>query len=214
VTESFIRSQTVVGFATIVPEIPLYLATEVTPLWQATEDFLERANMAPPYWAFAWPGSQALARLVLDTPGMVEGKRVLDFAAGGGLAGIACALRGAAHVETAEIDPMAALVTRMNAALSGVVVEAGARDVVGDANRWDVVMAGDVFYEAPMTNHILPWLVGLAEAGVEVLVADPGRAYLPRDRLVPLGMHLVPTSLDLENQRERVVTLYRLAASR
>lgn len=213
-TEAFIRSQTVVSSAAIVPEISLFLATEVTPLWQATEDFLTQRNMAPPYWAFAWPGSQALARLVLDTPGLVAGKRVLDFAAGGGLAGIACALRGAAHVETAEIDPMAAIVTRMNAALNGVVVEAGARDVVGEAARWDVVMAGDVFYESPMTNHILPWLTGLAEEGVEVLIADPGRAYLPRDRLVPLGMHLVPTSLDLENQRERIVTLYRLVATR
>jgi predicted nicotinamide N-methyase len=213
-TEAFVRSHTVVTHAAIVPEIPLYLATEVTPLWQATEDFLVRKNMAPPYWAFAWPGSQALARLVLDTPGLVVEKRVLDFAAGGGLAAIACALRGAAHVETAEVDPMAAVVTRMNAALSGVVVEAGARDVVGDANRWDVVMAGDVFYEAPMTNHILPWLIGLAEEGVEVLVADPDRAYLPRDRLVPMGMHAVPTSLDLENQKERIVTLYRLVGSR
>ena len=78
-----------------------------------------------------------------------------------------------ASVEAAEIDPMAAEAIRLNAALNGVTVEAVARDVVGEACRWDVVMCGDVCYEAPMTAHIMPWLRRLA-ASAEVFLADPG----------------------------------------
>ena len=89
------------------PEIALHLATEITPIWQATEAWLEREGVAPPFWAFAWPGSVAMARLILDRPALVAGKRVLDFAAGCGLAAIAAARAGAALVEAAEIDPLA-----------------------------------------------------------------------------------------------------------
>ena len=82
--------------APLVPEIALHLATEITPIWQATEDWLQRTGIEPPFWAFAWPGGQALARHVLDHPALVAGRRVLDFAAGCGIAAIACARAGAA----------------------------------------------------------------------------------------------------------------------
>jgi predicted nicotinamide N-methyase len=154
-----------------VPEIALHLATEITPIWQATEDFLARHGIEPPFWAFAWPGSQALARALLDGPPL-EGRRVLDFAAGCGLAGIAAALRGAV-VECAELDPLALAACRLNAALNGVSLATPAGDIVGSANRWDIILAGDVCYEAPMVAHILPWLRRMAGAGAEVRLADP-----------------------------------------
>ncbi len=118
----FILANTRPGCASLVPELRLHLADEVTPLWQATEAWLAEANVAPPYWAFAWPGGQALARLVLDEPARVRGRRVLDFAAGCGIAALACARAGAAAVEAAEIDPLAAAAIRLNAALNGAAV--------------------------------------------------------------------------------------------
>lgn len=206
----FIRASTTIARAPLVPEIALHLANELTPLWEATEAFLAEQHIEPPFWAFAWPGSQALARLVLDEPQRVAGKRVLDFAAGCGLAAIACALSGAAFAEAAEIDALAAEATRLNAALNGVTVEAFARDVVGEPCRWDTVLAGDVCYEAPMTNHILPWLRGLARAGAEVVIADPGRAYLPKDGMAPIAAYDVAVTRELEDRENRAVTLYRV----
>jgi predicted nicotinamide N-methyase len=209
--DGFIRSTTAIARAPLVPEVALHLATELTPLWEATEAFLAERDIEPPFWAFAWPGSQALARLVLDGPQRVAGKRVLDFAAGCGLAAIACAMAGAAAVEAAEIDPLAAAAIRINAALNGVGVEALAGDLVGEACRWDTVLAGDVCYEAPMTGHILPWLRGLARAGAEVIIADPGRAYLPKQGMTAIGAYDVPVTRELEDRDNRAVTLYRLA---
>lgn len=208
--DAFVAAHTAVGRAPLVPEIALHLASEITPIWQATEDWLRERNIEPPFWAFAWPGGQATARYLLDDPTRIAGRRVLDFAAGCGIAAIAAAQAGAALVEAAEIDPLATASIRLNAALNGVAVTALDEDVVGQANRWDTVLAGDVCYEAPMTAHILPWLRGLAASGVEVLLADPGRAYLPGSGLSPLGTYRVPTTLELEDRTERVVTIHRL----
>ncbi len=207
--DAFIRANTSPGVAPLVPEIALYLASAITPIWQATEDWLRERALEPPYWAFAWPGGQALARHVLDNPGLVAGKRVLDFAAGGGIAAIACALAGAAVVEAAEIDGLACAAIRLNASVNGARVLVSECDVVGAACRWDVILCGDVCYEAPMTGHIMPWLRALAHAA-EVWIADPGRAYLPKAGLLEIGRYKVPTSLELEDRTEREVGLYRL----
>jgi predicted nicotinamide N-methyase len=204
----FVRQHTVVGHAPLVPEIALHLATEITPIWQATEEWLKERNIEPPFWAFAWPGGQALARAVLDDPARFAGKRVLDFAAGCGIAAIAAAKAGAA-AEAAEIDPLAHAAIRLNAALNGVVVGEAPGDVVGSDCRWDAILAGDVCYEAPMTAHILPWLRAMA-ARCTVWVADPGRAYLPKDRMEPVARHAVATSLELEDRTLREVTIFRL----
>ena len=210
--EEFVALQTVVSRAPLVPEIALHLASEITPIWQATEAWLAEQNIEPPFWAFAWPGGQALARAVLDQPALVAGKRVLDFAAGCGIAAIAAARAGAALVEAAEIDPLALAAVRLNAALNGVAVATPPGDVVGAPCRWDVIFAGDVCYEAPMTAHILPWLRGLVAAGAEVLIADPGRAYLPKAGLDPITRHTVPTTRELEDREVREVTIHRLRA--
>jgi predicted nicotinamide N-methyase len=206
--EAFIAAHTAVGHAAIVPEVALHLATEITPIWQASEAWLKARNIEPPFWAFAWPGGQALARAVLDAPERVRGRRVLDFAAGCGVAAIAAATCGAV-VEAAEIDPLAAAALRLNAALNGVEIAVTEGDVVGDDCRWDLILAGDVCYEAPMTAHILPWLRAMARC-CEVWVADPGRAYLPGRGLSPIARHAVPTSRELEDRELREVTIYRL----
>ena len=204
----WIVANTALARPPLVPEVVLHLATEITPIWLATEAFLHETNIEPPFWAFAWPGSQALARYVLDHPGRVAGRRVLDFAAGNGLAAIACAMAGAAYVEAAEIDAVATAATRLNAALNGVAIEAATADLVGAACRWDLILCGDVCYEAPMTGHIMPWLRAMA-AGAEVWIADPGRAYLP-DGLQPFAVYDVPTTRELEDRDLRRTTLARL----
>jgi predicted nicotinamide N-methyase len=206
---AFIRANTVSQRMLLVPEISLLLASEITPIWQATEDWLRERGLQPPYWAFAWPGGQALARHMLDHPEVVAGKRVLDFAAGCGIAAIACARAGAAAVEAAEIDAFARAAIAMNAAANGVQVTVTEDDVVGAACRWDIVMCGDVCYEAPMTTSIMPWLREMARLAA-VWIADPGRAYLPKSGLSPVARYRVATSLELEDRLEREVVLYRL----
>lgn len=208
--EAFIRGHTTLATAPHVPEVRLHLATEITPIWQATEAWLAERNIDPPFWAFAWPGGQALARHILDHPDLVRGRRVLDFAAGGGIAAIACALAGAATVEAAEIDRMALAAIALNARQNNVPVTP-VPDVVGQPCRWDLILCGDVCYEAPMTGHIMPWLRRMARQA-EVWIADPGRAYLPRGELTAFATYRIETTLELEDRTSRDVVLYGLGA--
>ena len=164
--------------------------------------------MPPPFWAFAWPGSEALAHHVAVNPALVAGKKVLDFAAGSGLAGIACARAGAALVEAAEIDPFAAAAIALNAAENNCDITVLLDDVVGARCRWDVLLCGDVCYEAPMARHIMPWLRRCAAQAV-VLMADPGRKYAPSHDML-LARYEMPTSLELEDTESRWVGLMRL----
>ena len=205
----FVLEHTALARSALVPGIKLYLASEITPLWRASEAFLEIHNVAPPFWAFAWPGSEALARHVTENPELVAGKRVLDFAAGCGLAGIACAKAGAAHVEAAEIDPVACAAIALNAGANNCRITVTEGDIVGQPCRWDVILCGDVCYEAPMTRHILPWLRSCATAA-SVIIADPGRSYAPREGTAAIARFEVPTSLDLEDSTARTVTLLQL----
>jgi predicted nicotinamide N-methyase len=206
---SFVRAHTALDRAPLVPEIALHLAVEITPIWQASEAWLAEHCTMPPFWAFAWPGGQALARHLLDHPLHMAGKRVLDFAAGSGIAAIAAALSGAAKVEAAEIDSLACAAIGLNAAANRTAVAVTATDLVGADCRWDIILCGDVCYEAPMTSHILPWLRWMAKRA-QVWLADPGRAYLPRERLSTFAAYRVPTSRELEDCTEREVTLYLL----
>ena len=207
---AFIAANTRLSAHPLVPEVALYLADELTPLWQATEAWLAREGVSPPYWAFAWPGSAALARWVLDDPAPVAGRRVLDFASGCGLAAIAAAKAGAAEVLAADIDPLAEAAAALNAAANGVSLTATIRDVVGEAGAWDVILAGDVCYEAPMAARVTAWLRAEAARGVAVFLADPGRAYLPREGLAPLARFAVPTTRELEDREGREVVVLRV----
>jgi predicted nicotinamide N-methyase len=211
--EAFIRANTLASHASLVPEITLHLASQLTPIWQASEAWLAARNVDPPFWAFAWPGGQALARFCLDAPEHVRGRSVLDFAAGCGIAAIAAARAGALRVDAAEIDRFAAAACAMNARANGVEVRTLDRDIVGEDFSWHAVLAGDVCYEAPMTRHVLPWLRVLAARGAVVWLADPGRAYLPKEGLEAVVCYRVPTSLELEDRTARDVTIFRLLPS-
>ena len=206
----FRSANTEVATASLVPEIRLHLATEVVPLWQATETILERAGLPPPYWAFAWPGGQAVARHVLDNPRLVSGRRVLDLAAGCGVAAVAAAKMGA-RASASEIDRFALAAIALNAALNGVEVAPIDRDVLDDPpGDWDTVLAGDLCYERPMADRVASWIKSQARAGVTVLMGDPGRAYKPADGLAEVARYVVPTSRDLEDRETRETILWRV----
>lgn len=208
---AFIRSHTALEPPPLVPEIALHLATEVTPLWEATEAFLEKNGVPPPYWAFAWAGGQALARWILDNPQAVAGKRVLAFAAGGGVDAIACAKAGAAQVWANEIDAFALDAMALNAAHNGAAVTPLPDDIVGTvAEDWDVVIAGDVCYEKPMAGRVMAWLRDLAQKGRTVLLADPGRNYFAAEGMERLAVYDVPTTDDLEGCTLRRAGVYRV----
>ena len=207
----FIPSHTEIGSPPLVPELRLHLASEVTPLWHATEAFLDRTGLPPPFWAFAWPGGQALARHLLDRPELARGRTVLDFAAGSGIAALAAARAGAARALASDIDPAACTAMRLNAALNGVGVDIVAADVTESVDlAADVILAGDVCYERDMAERATAWLKDQARRGATVLLADPGRAYRPQDGLEELARYRVPTSRDLEDREERETVVWRM----
>lgn len=205
----FIRRETVLRPVPHAPEISLHVADEATALWMRTEEELGEMGLPPPFWAFAWAGGQALARHVLDHPRHVAGKRVLDFASGSGLVAIAAALAGAAMVEAAEIDPFAKAAIALNAEANGVAVTLLEGDRIGRDEGWDTVLAGDICYERELAARVCAWLESLAARGADVLIGDPGRAYLPRGRLEEVAAYQVPVTRELEDAEIKRASVWR-----
>ena len=215
--ERFIRTNAELRRPPIVPEVELFLADEVMRLWGETEmaSAAREAGMGvlpPPYWAFAWPGGQALARYVLDNPDEVRGRTVLDFGAGSGLVAIAAAKAGASCVVAAETDSLALAAIDLNSRANGVFVEPIGIDIIGSNARWNTILAGDMCYERPVAERLVPWLRLLVKSGVRVLLGDPGRNYFPANGVLKIATFIVPTSLDLEDREMRETSIYRLTA--
>lgn len=209
---AFIRAYTRLGPTPFVPEIVLHIGGASMPLWEAAYFADDRLPVPPPMWAWPWAGGQALARYVLDHPGIVAGRTVLDVGTGGGIVAIAAALAGAGTVTAVDIEPFAVEACRLNALANGVAVIARDADPVGWDDGWDVVLAGDVWYEASLAAHLGPWLRSLAARGALVLTGDLGRAHLPADGLVTLADYVVPTLVDLEDVSEKPARVLRLGA--
>jgi predicted nicotinamide N-methyase len=199
VAEDFVRSACRLGPVPQVAEIRLHLADDVIGLWQRAEDELT-ADQPPPFWAFAWPGGQALARYVLDHPGLVAGRSVLDLGSGSGLVAIAAAKAGAATVIASEIDSLAVAAIGLNARANGVPAPAVVGDALdGDGAGADVVLAGDVWYSRPLAERVLGFLDRAVAGGASVLAGDIGRAFLPRDRFRVLDASDIPVMAGLED---------------
>ena len=206
---AFIRAETQVLAVPHAPEIRLHLADEATAIWQRTEDELGQIGLPPPFWAFAWAGGQALARFLLDRPAVVAGRTVLDVASGSGLVAIAAARCGAASVVAADIDAFAVAAIALNAALNGVKVEPRFGDLVGTDEGWAVVLAGDIFYDRDIAARMAEWLFRLQDRGATVLVGDPGRSYLPTERLDELACYEVPVTRALEDAEIKRTRVWR-----
>jgi predicted nicotinamide N-methyase len=214
--QRLVKAHTVIAVPPLVPELRLHLLTEECLLWRAGEKEAAAAGLVDPYWAFAWPGGQALARHVLDHPEIVRGKRVLDLAAGSGLVAIAAARAGAAPVVAADIDPLAEAAIALNADANGVAVEIIIADLLSGppprAARYDVVLVGDLFYERDTAARALAFLEHHAAFGSRVLVGDPDRTYLPRERLTRECDYAVPVTRELEDQDIKRTSVWSLAA--
>lgn len=209
----FIRENTRVHPVPHAPELRLHLADEAVALWQKTEDDLGEMGLPPPFWAFAWAGGQALARFVLDTPALVAGRRVFDFATGSGLVAIAAARAGAASVTACDIDRFARTATALNAELNGVRIDFAEGDCLKEPPpQTDILFCGDVFYEKPMAERVLGWLDQALAAGIDVYIGDPGRTYLPTDRLALVATYEVPVNRSLEDLAIKRSSVYRLLA--
>ena len=208
--EAFVRANTVLQEAPLVPEVALHLASEVVPLWQATEEALSRMGLPPPFWAFAWAGGQALARYILAHPDAVAGKRVLDFASGCGIAAIAAAMAGAAEVAASEIDAFALAALRLNSDANAAGIAATGEDLIGKDEGWNVVLAGDICYERELAERVFAWLQALSARGATVLIGDPGRNYLPKDGLERMISYAVKTTRELEDSDVRNASVWRV----
>jgi predicted nicotinamide N-methyase len=194
-----------------VPELTLRLADDMEQAWASLQRELDDGEIPPPFWAFAWLGGQAVARHLLDAPEEVRGHRVLDLATGSGVCALAARRSGASAVLAVDVDPVAVEAVRVNAAANALVVEARCEDPLdAPAPDVDVVLAGDVFYDATMAERVQPWLLDAARRGARVLVGDPGRHYLPRALLTQVREVDVPTTRALEGVELKRVRVYAL----
>lgn len=191
------------------PEFELWLAPEPVPLWEALEA-VTAVREDPPFWAHAWPGSLALARLVLDDPLFVGGRSVLDFASGCGVSALAAARSGATQVLATDIDPHAVAAMTLNAALNACSLEASQRDLIGLDEGWQTVLVGDVFYEAELSQRVFSWLQHLAHRGAAVLIGDPGRSFLPKEKLTAVASYPLTPNHEWDSVTDRPPSIWRL----
>ena len=195
------------------PELSLHLADEVTPIWRLTEEALAEIGLPPPFWAFAWAGGQALARYVLDHSDEVAGKRVLDFASGSGIVGIAAMRAGAGHTLATDIDPFCGAALAVNAELNDVRIDFTDQNLLdAPPPDVDVILAGDICYEKPLADQVMNWLAAAHVRGTRVLIGDPGRSYFPRVGLEKLAEYEVPTTRELEDREVKKTAVWTLPA--
>ena len=145
-------------------------------LWLIDADNMDRAFSPeetrrileePPYWSFCWASGLALARYLAEHPHWVAGKRVLDFGAGSGVAGIAAMKAGALEVVACDLDPLAIEACQANADLNRVTL-GYSRDFFAEEDRFDLILVADVLYD----RSNLPLLDEFLSRGKQALVAD------------------------------------------
>jgi predicted nicotinamide N-methyase len=198
-------------------DIRLHLADEVLPLWHGVQIETDDADAALPYWAFAWAGGLAICRYLGEHPEVAAGRRVFDVASGSGLCAIASMRAGAAEATSADIDAFAAAAIELNARANGHRLTVVRRDVLDDEPPdVDVILAGDCWYDARLAGRVLAWLRRARDRGIDVLVGDPGRRYLPADELIQLATYDVRTTTELEDleRKEGRVYAFRPAGSK
>lgn len=209
---ALIERETELSSPILCPELLLHLVTERCALWRAGEAELAEKQIPEPYWAFAWPGGQALARYVLDHRALFADRRVLDFGTGSGIAGVAAAIAGAKEVLGSDIDPVALTAVELNAEANHVSVAVTARDLIGLDEGWDVVLAADMCYEAELSGRVLPWLGALASRGALVLAGDPGRGFLRSGAagVEEIAVYDAPADVDTDGRIRRRTPILRV----
>lgn len=200
IAAEFVRAATRLAPVPFLPELSMYQAGDIYALWEQTERETGETGLPPPFWSVAWPGGQALARYLLDHPAAVAGRSVLDYGSGSGLVAIAAARAGAAATIAAEPDPLARAAIELNAAANGVAAPVCTDDAAGLSPVPEVVLAGDVWYEKELAEHVSAYLDLAASRGARVLTGDIGRTYFPRHRYQCVATYELPASIDVEGR--------------
>ena len=208
--EAFVQRSTVITPVALVPELRLHLARDSQRIFQRAEEFERPGERFPPFWAFAWPGGQALARYLLDTPAVVVGKRVVDIGAGSGMAALAALRAGATSALAADIDPMAVVAIAANATANGVSVQTTTRDILGDPIEADLVLIADLVYEPALATRVAAFLESAAAAGIDVLLADRTTARRPPLSFSLIGEYAAPLTPDMHDLNLERARLWRL----
>lgn len=211
VIADFIRAQTTLVAPPLMPSIELHLATDARGIFQATHEFC--GGEWPPYWAFAWPGGQAMARHIVENPRLVDGKTVLDLGAGSGIAAIAASLAGADRVIAADTDPLAAAAIAINAAGNAVELETVTGDMLGCAPEVGLVLIGDLVYEPELATRVTGFLEAARKNGTTVLLADRTTARRPDLPFELVAEHHAPLTPMLEENHFESARVWRLVAA-
>lgn len=204
---AFIHAETMLLTPPLVPEIELHLARASRDIFRAAEQYERTDERWPPYWAFAWPGGQGLARFILDNASLVAGRQVADVGAGSGLAAIAAMKAGAAGAVAIDPDPLSWAVIRMNAAQNGVAVDAVLEDPLGSTPSTDLILIGDLVYEPELETRVTAFLEAAVKQGTSVLFADRTTARRPKLNFVLQAEYtspLVPALEDTHIEHSRV----------
>lgn len=210
----FIRTETELMATPLVPELRLHLAEDPRGIFDRADLHVDSGLGARPYWAFAWPGGQALARYLIDNPQRVAGRSVLDLGSGSGIGAIAALKAGASSALAADIDPIADVAARLNAEANGVVLETTTEDLLAAPIRWQVILIGDLVYEPDLKLRVGRFLETARKAGATVLYADRTSARRPDVDLVLLKEYeapMVPPLVEDFIERARV---WELASKR
>ena len=203
----FIERETALSASVLVPEVRLHLARDARKIFSTAETLMDGGLGSQPYWAFAWPGGQGLARYLLDHPHLVAGKHVLDLGAGSALGAIAALKAGARSALASDIDPLAVTACRMNAEANGVVLDVTQADLLAAAPEADVILIGDLVYEPDLQMRVGALLEAARAAGIPVLYGDRTSARRPRRDFTLLAdteAPLTPALVDDFIERARV----------
>lgn len=150
---------------------------------------------------------------MLDHPNIVADRTVIDLGCGSGLVAIAAAKAGARCVTAIDVDPYAITATQLNAAANNVTIAAICADVLAsDPPDTDIILAGDLFYDAELAERVTAFFDRCLAANIEILVGDPWRTPLPRARLELLAEYPGPDFGDLANAT-RMNAAFRFIAS-
>jgi predicted nicotinamide N-methyase len=206
----FVRAHTTPMRSSLAPEMILHLAQQPFEIFQAAETF----EGERPYWAFAWSGGQGLARWLLDNPGEVVGKSVIDIGAGSGLSVIAAMQAGARAGTANDTDLLACAAAAINADANGVDLTVTADDLLGTDPDADLILIGDLVYEPELVTRVTGLLERAARRGTAVLFGDRSTARRP-----PLGFELIaeyqaPLTPDLQIGYVETARVWRLAGTR
>ena len=190
------------------PELRLLLLDDSLKYMRLEGEVAARIMHKPLYWIFCWASGQVLAAYLLNHPERVVGRRVLDFGAGSGAVAIAAALAGASQVIACDVDPLARVASRCNAALNDVELTdcADLEEVVGDL---DLIVVADVLYD----RANLVWLDRLRQRASQVLLADSRIRDFEHPAYRRIAVQEGTTIPDLDESPEfRRVTLYEASA--